>query len=241
MSNLTDFIGGSGSSLAPSGAKYSIFDDRFVKFTSSQNITGLSGKWYCILSGGGGAGAGYHYSNGASGDVTGGGSGFIQTFEVTLDAASSNALVIGAGGIGADNVNGSKGGTSSFMGFSALGGDGGVKDGTTPSNGFKKGGVYTSTINIPAETFNKYGSIFTLYPKQIGGTPSLFSSLHAGGGGASILATGGNGTAGQQTNSIYGGNGVLGSGGGGCTNSYSYPGIGGNGGDGFLIMIKLGD
>ncbi len=161
-----------------------------------------------LLVGGGGAGCGNGFTS-ASG---GGGGGVLVTTGVTV-SASSNPVVVGAGGVGSTQP-GKSGGASIAFGLLAYGGGGGV--GVGQAGGSGSGGA---------------GSVFG---GDVGGA-TLAGQGNAGGTGNATAAAGLSSSGGGGGAGAVGGNAtatVGGAGGAGVSNSYSGAAVtyGGGGG-----------
>lgn len=216
---------------------FKITSTRNVKFSKNVSLVDVT-----VLGAGGGGGAGYRKSDtyesrsgagGAAGDV-------VESKNIEVTPEQNYQAVIGAGGTGGSNryhndsgtgvVNGTAGGTSSFLGVSAPGGVG-ATSGSNSSPGIGSNG------NGGAAVYGKAGGNGSPGNGISGGSgiKSIYSSFTetvlSGGGGASgsaasyTIASGGNpggGTGGHgggsiasNINSGVGGNGVANTGGGG--------------------------
>lgn len=221
-------------------------------YTSTQTVTlPTTTLTKMLLIGGGGAGGGT--AGGYSGGGGGGGGGGQVVYQTNVAITAGNySIVIGAG---ADNPGGDTapydqncgngGGTSSFNGYTALGGAGGTRSGnnntsrgTNPSWGGGGGASYTSGMSQNAPT-----NISVTYP----GGNATGNNTGGGGGGATASGSaqyGGAGatyTVGSVTYNVggggHGGNfaqaGTYGGGAGTTTgpggNATSYGGGGGSG------------
>lgn len=211
----------------------------YVKLTKSQSVKFsplLKSLSVTAVGGGGGGGCGSLVNSWGG---RGGGGGYVtaQT-AIAFSADTSYALIVGAGGTGEKitvNIDqfGSDGGTSTFLGLSALGGHTGGTGADAIGNG--NGGA-NSLSNNPVSHDGGQGS------NGFGG---------GGGGGAYATANdwvfgglGGSPAGGQGGGASYnarnpgnnGTDGYGGGGGGGGQGGSNYGGVGGNGGCGCVIL-----
>lgn len=211
-------------------------------FSTSQTVTTLAGR--AALIGGGGGGA----INGNSG-ASGGSSGYLQLFPVS---AGSYALVIGSGGIAGNTSvrDGGNGSASTFNGYTANGGLGGINPGGGTSgapgvNGGSGSGAGTNSgtagaggsngsngLNGSNGAVGGTGSGVTMpwwKPAGNGGSagngPGGAGGLYGGGGGAGSSTSGTGGTAAANTG-----------GGGGAGANFGDSNTGGAGGSGVLFI-----
>jgi trimeric autotransporter adhesin len=184
-----------------------------TSFTAPTGITSVTVQ----LWGAGGAGGGSNINKKAASGGGGGAYNFSNTVTVIPGTTYSNSVVVGAGGIGADSVNGGNGNNSSVAFGSSLSANGG--------KGGSANGINTSPIGD-------------------GGAPGIFSGGRGGsatqgangpgGGGGSSAGTAANGNNGTSTTA---GIAVVGGGAGGAAGAQSVngspganPGGGGGGG-----------
>ena len=246
MSNLTDFIGGSGGVLFKD-TMYELIDE------SVSWLCPDSGLYEIIVSGGGGSGATNEDYDGKNVYILGGASGNLSSDTFKLTGGQSYSVTIGAGGSGVNRVssatNGNKGGTTSFDSLiSAEGGDGGITDtfGTINTlSGFSyifplsqiahSTGVMRFN-NIQFKTLSDT-TLLTGYTQYNNGAMTSYN------GGSSILAEGGYSTYSNadDTSDTAKLRSLLGAGSGGrfnltdtkLTSSW-------DGGDGFVLIRKVG-
>jgi hypothetical protein len=181
-------------------------------YTSSGSVT-LSGSATILLLGGGAAGGG---GNSFANPGGGGASGFITT--ITRNAGTYN-FTVGAGGTGVSGLKGGAGGTTTFDGSTALGGDGGQRAFSSYTTG--EGGIGGSNGgggNLSAGTNGTPGSGVAL--PSWGPTPGAAGNNSAGNGnaggtGGGTYAGGGVGSWGSGNGSGTAGGGATGRGGGG--------------------------
>ena len=166
-----------------------------------------------VVAGGGAGGSGWPDNIGGGGG--GGGGGGVNTGTVTLEQGQTYTVTVGAGGTNIPYPTGGAGGTggsSSFLGISATGGNGGIT----------LGGGYGG-----------YGG------GSGGPNGSSGGAAYANGGSSGLGGGGGSGGVDDQNNSTVGGDGYVWSisgetfaGGGGGGGDYSYGAAGGAGGGG---------
>lgn len=221
----------------------------FIKITSTQNVK-FSGNVQrvdiSVVGGGGGAGGGIWLRDsiqGASGGA--GGGGFVTNQEsVPFSANTTYTATIGAGGSAGDSADGSKGGTTTFLGVSAEGGNPGTKafgeyvspsqqvrpgtggngngngangvwgDATGGSSGRDSNGLSGGGGTIPA-----YSSFTETSPLGGGGGSGASSGSFSSVGGAGGQVGGGSGGDAGYSDVRNGGNGTNGTGGGGGSGS----------------------
>jgi hypothetical protein len=195
-------------------------------FTSSQSITVNATRGFALL-GGGGAGGGL--VSGSGGIGSGAGSGYLTTGVVN---AGTYSLVVGAGATGVIG-NGGNGGTSTFAGFSAAGGQGAgnqTKGGDGGSAGVGNSNTLAGGSNgSSTDTGIGSGVLANMFVPGPGGAPqsSQGGGTYAGGArGATTSQNGGNG---------YG----IGGGGGGSISNTNAARSGGSGAGGGLILFPL--
>ena len=185
---------------------------------------------YLIVAGGGGGG-----------DWGGGGAGGLITGIAYLDLGTY-PVVVGAGGAGQDNAQGSDGTASSWNGISATGGGGGggfglssIRDGRVGGSG--GGAGYGSGVSgVAGAGTSGQGSA--------GGAPSA-GTAGAGGGGAGAVGSVGSGTTGGaggagSASSISGASVTYAGGGGGAGGTVLGAGGAGGGGNGGRSSPALG-
>jgi len=236
MSNLTDFIGGSGKSSFFGGARKEITITANTTYVAPYTGSYLIG----LVAGAGGGGGGSTY--GGSG---GGGAGIVYKI-VELTKGENVSVTIGIGGAGGGaNSAGSAGSISSFGSYfsNKAGGAGGVSntsgtggsgvdnggDGGVGANGTGTGVGYTVPNSITL-TFaaSSYGT-----KSYIGGNEFGINNTHCSGGGAGYNGNGGN-CAGID----YGGGGGGGAATAGDAGSST---TGGKGSDGLCIVVEAGE
>lgn len=231
----------------------------YKEFTSSTSvrISGACTRLDVTAVGGGGGGSGSATStttNGVSsgGSGGGGGGGYVTVSTSVAFTPNTNLSVnIGAAGKGSaagSRVNGTNGGTTSFLSVSARGGTGGGIYPTAAAVGNGNGGAgkyYTlgSGANGGAGTVSGYSS-FTATKKYSGGggagagNGTAVSTVHGGAGGSPYGGAGGNVT--RPSGSAYGEDGHdatgYGGGGGGGADAYQFKG-----GDGYqgILCIRM--
>lgn len=174
---------------------------------------------YCY--GGGGAGGGSSWSSGGgakAGAGGGGGGGSFASSTVTVTPSVTYDIVVGAGGTGAANTDGTNGGNSTFDNTTvvAYGGSGGLRGSTGGEGAGGAGGIL--------------GTGTTRYVGGNGNNGKKSSYGGGGGGGAGTTAAGGNasnqtGGAGGTLNGGNGGNGSTTDGGNGSLGA-TYGGAG---------------
>jgi len=250
MSNITDFIGEKSfitievkeSSVRMQGST-SITED-FPILTISQNfVVPKTGKYFVLVSGGGGSGGcAYGYSSAIH--STGGGSGGVAYGILNLTAAESISVTIGAGGAPApSSSDGNDGGQTSFGSYLTsplLSNKGKVQVDTEtnaefPSDGYRVADLYSSsTLSYDETVLPDVGITLKSVSSPADGVTYINSTYSVNtGGGASIITSGGAGS----NNGLAGRNGSGGGGAGyGSTTSYTS----GAGGDGFVLMCYLG-
>jgi len=211
----------------------SIVTGTLYTYTTSQTINAHSGPGYALLVGGGGSGA-----NGAGGYSLGGGgaSGYLAGGPVTFTSGMS--LTIGNGGAvtTGSGTAGATGNSTTFAGYTAAGGQGGLGYGTgTSAAGGGAGGVATLANN----TSGSNGSASA----NAGTVNYFFTARGTTGGGGAGQGTGagsGIGTGGNGSNNVNAGAGTgYGSGGGGHggPNNVANTSRGGAGAAGVLYVI----
>lgn len=207
------------------------------RFTTNQTYTPTAGMTYAIVYGisGGGAGGGTVATSASQVAVgTGGNSGVAA--KVLLTAAqigASQALTIGAGGVGVSGAAGNNGGASSFGSlFTLPGGLGGFASAATANTG-----VYAEAAGPaqPAAPTISTGTVLELTPSYIGGFGKMYASTAIGGAGAnSPQGSGGRPSGGSPNNGV--GNGSGGSGAGATISTAAQAG--GNGTAGFFLIYE---
>lgn len=220
LSNETKALYGLGTDAVPDDVlallRYSSLDNIVMKkFLTSQNFVApdnASGnEFLAIVVGGGGGGSAAGYSKR---DSAGGGSGGITIGKIKLTPGETYPVVVGAGGSGGISTSknmtspGSDGGSSSFVGLTALGGGGATLDhgGDAAPNGGGGGGI-------------AYG--------ENAGLRGGNGGLYGGGGGAYGVYN----SASSQQSGIGGNGGKYGGGGGGYITAGTGGEFGGNGGN----------
>ncbi len=238
-------------------------------FTTSGTWTkpALTGKTTVFLWGAGGGGGGREWTGHGAGG--GGGGSFAEYSFHPDELASTESIVIGAGGAGGTQADGSQGGDSTFGALAiAYGGGGGGSSASTGNTGGGGGGNKEKGSSAVATTLGVGGG-YTGFSKGGDGASSSFApetgNTGGGGGGAgdanrngatSVNGGGGGGgmgaSAGAGGVSLGGGNGGAGqtadtgeagavpAGGGGAGRGPSgVGGIGGAGGAGMCIVITI--
>lgn len=182
---------------------------------------------------GGGAGGGGCANSTASNSSfgSGGGSGaYFEFLAAVTDLAPVESMIIGLGGLGHTNADGSDGDETSFGGFgSGPGGLPGVKEPNDNVAQFTLGGT-PGGIGLGDFTA---GGVRGGYGIRIGGAAALGgrgAASHLGGGGAERASTG----PGNDGSRGGGGGGAVASGGSGTADK------GGDGGDGRIILVLFG-
>ena len=225
----------------------------FLKVTASKNLK-FSGETETVdvtVVGGGGGGSGSNYQAPSDGGGGGGGNCEVKT-SIVVNTKTVYQATIGAGGKGGSQyANGSDGGTSNFLGVSALGGKGGTVSASVSSTGANsgKGGDGNGKGGDAGYDGNDgtvYGySSFTelvLYGGGAGGGNGGSSrNTTAKNGGKAYGAAGGNVTQFSPQNGASADENTGGGGGGAAyvsRGSDSYAASGGNGGSG-LVAIRM--
>lgn len=222
-----------------------------------------------LMGGGGGGNAGYKRGTTSFRGGGGGGSGQMTCAEHTVTAGASYDIVIGAGGIGGKNngpnpERGGAGGTTTFDGQSAVGGNlpaaSNAWDGNEGGAGGGVGDAYPDDGAVPGagQTGGSGGSgkhsgkESPDYGGNGGKGASSYTSGYSGaGGGGGLIGDGGDATVGGGGgggygpggkgggSGTYGADGGVGAGGGGGgsgSGSNTGAGSGGNGGSGVCII-----
>jgi hypothetical protein len=209
-----------------------------ITSTGTYTGTSTSGYGYAVLVGGGGGGGGNQWNRGSA--SSGGSGGVCSKF---LQLTGSMAVTIGSAGsagIGATGV-GTSGGTSTFAGMSAGGGQGG-SFGTNPDStptalgGVATGGDFNQTADGNKSSISNPS---TNYQSVNRGPNTPFTWSFVTPSASGILGTGGDGT-GYQGRSPVNATGY-GAGGGGAM-SISEQGVGANGSNGapgVLLVLRI--
>lgn len=189
------------------------------EFDTSKNPSDANRYDFEII-GGGGAGGCCGHSDSRGG---GGGAGaYVSVCGVTL-SHGTHKIKIGAGGSGIAERSGGDGGESSFAGYHAPGGSGGV------------GGTWVEGMSFPGGEGGAVGA----YTGERGGDGgySLPSDeiTSCGNGAPSPFGAGGEGVSGSSSSGKKGIGAGSGGSGGGCV-STSFSASGGNGADGCLLI-----
>lgn len=218
--------------LQATGGSYTEIDGYGIHtFTSSDTFSvAMPMNVEILLVGGGGAGGGTHWGSG------GGGAGGVLYKEGHEVSIGDYPIVVGAGGIGAFEANGTAGGDSTFNG-TLKGWGGGTPTGTvdpaTDRDGGSGGGMgHSGTSNSGGSSIqdNPYGG--TAYGNAGGPNGPLIAPWEKGsGGGAGAAGTAGGAGGAGQAFSISGGS-VTYAGGGGTTDNNLGSSAGGAGGGG---------
>lgn len=195
--------------------------------TTTQTYT-QTGKAYAVIVGGGGGGMGNMFGNNVGGG--GGGGGGLLATPVYLNGSTS--VVIGAagnagtGGNPNPNTNANAGGATSFGGFTANGGGGGVRNGNiaggTPSGYPWYNAAATGSLDVAGENANPANFVKTGNNGGGGG--------YSGAGRGSGIGTGGGGSGSNGTG--------YGAGGGGYSNGANAASTGGNGTAGVVYVLR---
>jgi len=255
MSNIKDFIGGSGGGLNPLTIQSQVFT------TSGTFTAPKAGKFIVVASGGGGSGASARYYGYTA---TGGWGGELKSEIVTLANAEVVTVTIGLGGASivlASNAStiGNDGGTTNFGTYvTALGGSGGINDSYSytglniPSGkvgttfpGFVAGQFNTgltsslSITSVKSDSLvsNLFGLLSVNFPGGINNVYYVYGTSYNGGfgtgGGAGVGGKGGDGA--LYTAQAGGGYGA--GGGGSYTPAYTGTSTSGAGGDGVVYVF----
>lgn len=251
MSNLTDFIGGAPKislDVNVNGIKFPYQENTKISpiiTTSSTYIVPTTGKYFVFISGGGGSGG--NCSNSGDADYimsSGGGSGAINYGIFNLAANDNIAVTIGAGGAGTSSLSdGSSGGSTSFGNYlstpiiqNAGKYQTSSSDALYPSDGFRIAHKNNKDdFEIGALYLDDIGIVLRANKNITNGTHSKGTYTNSLGGGSSLIcSTGGCDSLVTSYDSMLG----AGSDGAGRTNNNTSSG---NGGDGFALIIKLGD
>ena len=223
---------------------------------------------YLVVGGGGGGGVGNSNLNGVNvGGGGGGGGGGVLSGTVSIPLANASyPVVVGAGGAGANNVYffGGQGGSSSFNGFTALGGGrgasyqsaagaggsggGGVSNVTSPGGGYTAQG-FSGGTGVAGYHNGGGGGGYASVGQPASGTciggngtstgitgSTIYISDGGGGGGLTSGSGGIGGSGGNGSGFGNGGNGTTNRGGGGGGSYSVSTGYGGNGGSGVVIL-----
>lgn len=241
---------------------------RWHVFTSSGTFTqNIPGRTDILCVGGGGGGGGGNSGGGGSthGGGGGGGGGVAYLIDES-EPAGLHAIEVGSGGLGADVVAGSNGGTSSYRVtvLAAFGGGGGAAGGTdnAGASGGSGGGGAGDSAGGGGTGAGGIGGTLLFHNGGTGGNNPGGSSGGGGGGGAgsaggnsasTIGGSGGSGVSSLFDLETYAGGGVggrgtspsagddgAGTGGGGgqigTIGSNGFDGAGFNGGSGKVII-----
>lgn len=255
--NINDFSA-TGGTVTTSG------DYTYHTFTSSGNFVISASKDidYLVVAGGGSGGNAQDF--GATGAGGGGAGGYIAVAGHTI-SASTNAIVVGAGGAGQTaHANGFNGSNSSFLTSTAAGGGGGGFNGTGSSGGSGGGGGNTSGSGGAGTSGQGFaggnsagsddggggggaaeaGANWNSPVRHKGGDGKtwLDGNTYAGGGagGAIMSNTGGAGGGGSSTaGSATGESGTVNTGGGGSGVGPADTSTSGAGGSGVVIIRYL--
>jgi len=221
MSNLTDFIGGGGSS------SYALIIDTSTTWTCPED-----GIYTIALIGSGyGGGSAYNYQNCANGGASSG----IKIINLNLSKNEQVVVTIGAGGAGATGGQRSNapGGNTSFGSYiSCASGENG--------NGSIPFGAWNTSVEFTVDNAllsNIVGFALPIKTKSGSGAGSGNGSNGSSGGSGGFGGNGGDaGNNGGQNGQGYG----AGGGAGGSTVGTAYSGSnGGNGASGACIIVKI--
>lgn len=211
LKDATAALYGLGTSAVPDDVlallRYSSLDNIIMKkFLTSQNFVApdnASGnEFLAIVVGGGGGGSAAGYSKR---DSAGGGSGGITIGKITLTPGENYPVVVGAGGSGGISTSktmtspGSDGGSSSFVGLTALGGGGATLDhgGDAAPNGGGGGGASFGETGFRGGHGGLYGGgggcygIYNSSSDTRGGVGGNGGKYGGGGGGYITAGNGG--------------------------------------------------
>lgn len=195
----------SGSSLAPTSG--------VLTTINASGTPGLKGDAYVVVVGGGGGGGATQGSGGGSGGITGGRVNLLGNEVATIGTAGVGGLTVGG--------TGGNGGSTTFAGFTATGGGGGLSGsgvgGTAGTPGGGTGGLSNGSTT-PATASVSTSSIFSFFTQGTTG----------GGGGATSTPTTGAGS-GLGTGGSAGGSWLPGGGGIGKGSGGGGGGLGGGG------------
>ena len=239
-----------------------------MKYRLLEKVT-TSKNWICpqgvilitaILVGGGGGGSGCVKNEFTGGGGQGG--AVILVRDIPVTPGRSYSITIGSGGTGGspntsnDSVKGSKGGSTTAFGFTAIGGDPGSGNagGADPSAGSAGGGGNDFNVNTKGY-YGEFGGEAKRGKSNAADpitasrvyTDLLFQDWYGAGGGGNEEEGGPNAGDSGNSSSLNGGNGTngFGAGGGGGTyerssGTYTY-GSGGKGGSGAVLIYVRGD
>jgi hypothetical protein len=209
-----------------------------VTSTGTYTGTSTSGYGYAVLVGGGGGGGGNQWNR--SGASSGGAGGVCSKFVQLTGSMAVTIGSAGSAGIGITGV-GTSGGTSTFAGMSAGGGQGG-SFGTNPDStptalgGTATGGDFNQTANGTKENISNES---TSYQSVIRGPNTPFTWSFVTPSNQGFLGTGGDGTG-------YGGRAPVnatgfGAGGGGGNTRANNGEVsnGSNGAPGVLLVLRI--
>ena len=189
--------------------------------TGSNFITDVAGTADILLVGGGGSSGGGHYNGGSGG---GGGGGGVRALASQSVSAATHAVVVGAGGTGAQY--GDNGDDSTFSGSLTASGGGGGGFGTVDTSDSRDG--------LAGASGGGGGIGQTAKSGGAGNTPSTTPAQGYAGGNAATGGAGGGGGAGEVGNAAPGSGSLGGVGGDGVQNDWrtgsnGYYGGGGGG------------
>lgn len=126
-----DIIGYVGTTTPLRVTLESVSDNTIIRYTTSTSVKfskTVKNIDVCCVGGGGGGGT-TSYPN-PTGGAGGGGGGIVNKYNIPVSSGYSQYITIGSGGkggytVGSQKIYGETGGTTSFMGVSAKGGEGG--------------------------------------------------------------------------------------------------------------------
>lgn len=255
MSNLADFIGGSSNieinipshQLAKVSNDVTPQNEQNIFSTSTTYTAQSAGKYFVLLSGGGGSGGVANLDNITMWCSSGGGSGDVKYGVFTLTNGENVQITIGAGGAGVTcgsvSVNGNNGGVTSFGGYLSTDSIANAGKASNDANvlvDIAESGFRTVSYSRKGSIYNEYTlsdvniKLNVLYDVKDGGSYVLGGSAYSLGGASSILSSGVEGKKTAVTNAILG----AGSAGAGYDNRSGEHSR--NGGDGFAIVVKIG-
>ena len=161
----------------------------------------LSGVMLFLVAGGGGGGMGESAGGGGAGSM-------FESNNIELEVGTTYQVIVGQGGIGANNINsqGGNGSPSSFIGFTTIGGGGGGSSSVTESIRIGRDGGSGGGGAANADHIGGGGAGIGLFVTRGGNALRNNSNVRAGGGGGGASSVGING---NPPDPGHGGNGRL--------------------------------